>query len=1517
MGLQPFVFAILILLSGLSKVCESKKKATKQSSDSQADSRRPIAVVTDVVPTYSFEYRSPNPKDIRFTSGGIYQAFIEEVKPIGTAIKCDLKMGVYSNDRKIDFIITSGNEQGAFKVETRHVKDFYFMDIISARRLNRESTPLYLLTVVAQDSVSKRTLDITKVNIIIKDSNDNRPIFLQRTYAVTISEDIPMHTSIAKIKAVDADTGSNGLVYYSFREKTNTFAIHPISGVVTVTRKLDSTRDKVQKLTVVARDRGLKSKSTRKCKITIRIQAVNQFSPVIAIKSQRSSVDEGSSGMVYATLEVIDQDSGVNGHIDRLEITSGNVDGCFGIKSPSKDINNFTSTLTIIKPLDHETAPYGYNLTITAFDAGNPSRNGSIDLQVFANDINDNNPEFEKNSYQAKLSELSPPHTPVVKVFATDKDAGSNGQVSYAITRGNDDGKFEINSKTGQIYTSDYLDFEHKQSYDLQIAALDGAPPSSRRLSNIGVFVQVLDANDHSPSFQKHIYEKDLYEDLTAGTRVFSVSAKDKDYGDNGKVRYSIANVEPVPFSIDGKTGDIKALTNLDRDHGLPEYIHLQVRASDFGTPMRRESEAIVKFRIHAINDNLPILKQYKCDIYLDRDAPPGVLLTTVKAIDIDLGESNQQLTYKFTFGNTGNVFRLDQKTGELKTAKTLERAHKEYTLYVKAFDGMQESPDSHPAILKVRVISGREARKLSNHVKTTCIDSPLYAKALDTQTKQSQNKPSPPQSIRPAKIRNRHSPVFRSHDARVYVKEDAPKDTVLMQLVATDQDKSFNGLIVYSIVKGDVDSVFNIDMFSGKLYINRQLDREKTDSYSLNISASDCGKKHKTAYTTLKVLVLDVNDNSPVFSKSKYDAELHEDVTVGQTVAQVKATDKDKATNGEIKYELLNDFDGKFRIDRVSGVISVASRLDYEQKSNYVIQVKAVDGSIEHPKESYTEVHLSLIDINDNAPKVTPSSLNISIPEDLLTEAVVTTILAVDPDSGPGGKVQYSLLEGKNKFKIDQESGVIRLRRKLNHERVSAYNVTVRVSDQGQPSLSTNVHVVVNILNVNENRFAPVFTGGKLLKAPVYENLDAGTIVLYVKATDKEKDSWYLKYAIIDGTGVDKFVIDPDTGAIRTTQKLDHEEADHYWLTVQAKDGEIHPLYTNIPVLIEVFDVNDEAPYFNPLMYYPEVAENRKVGTVVVNVTAIDPDSDGSRLTYKIIKGNDDHAFTIHRRTGVITTLKSLDRERKAEYTLVVMASDGGTPPKNANVTFSIKVTDDNDHAPQFSESQYIVTTVPRKAASKPTQMFDILASDKDIGSNADLTYSIVHGNSQGKMYIDSKAGIIYCASDLTDGETYDLTVNARDGGRPSRSTNVTVTVDVVAGNPKSANPPAFWENSYSADVAENSDVGSFVAAVMADDPDNDQLRFSITAGNVGNKFTIDRLAGFVTVARSLDREVKSSYLLTITVSDGYNPVDTKLDVKVLDINDNAPQPERKQYRAHVREDVKVGTLVTTVKGK
>jgi len=241
--------ALLILFCGSVNVCHGTLKEIPNNNtqtfrsfgDDRGRQGRPNSAVVDVVPTYSLEYRSPNKKDIKFTSGGIYQATIPETTHLGTRVKCDLKMGVYAHEEEneVQFMITKGNEGETFTVSARRVKsakDFVFMDIKTNKRLNRESVRggNYLLTVEAQDPRTLAVLDTTELNVSVTDLNDNRPIFSRSFQHVTIEEDIPLHTSIAQVVATDADTGPNGWLYFFFSEKSSFFAIDPESGVVTV-----------------------------------------------------------------------------------------------------------------------------------------------------------------------------------------------------------------------------------------------------------------------------------------------------------------------------------------------------------------------------------------------------------------------------------------------------------------------------------------------------------------------------------------------------------------------------------------------------------------------------------------------------------------------------------------------------------------------------------------------------------------------------------------------------------------------------------------------------------------------------------------------------------------------------------------------------------------------------------------------------------------------------------------------------------------------------------------------------------------------------------------------------------------------------------------------------------------------------------------------------------------------------------------------------------------------------------
>ena len=1513
---------LLILFMGTVNFCRGVSENDTQTFKSFGDDRgrqgRPISAVVDVVPTYSLEYRSPNKKDIKFTSGGIYQATIPEITPLGTRVKCDLKMGVYAHEEEseVQFIITKGNEGGTFAVSERRIKDFVFMDIKTNKYLNRESAGggNYLLTVVAQNPRTKVVLDSTQLNVSVTDSPDNRPIFSRSSQHVTIDEDIPLHTSIAQVVATDADTGPNGWLYFSFKVKSSFFAIDPVSGVVTVTRTLAGKRRRNHELLVIARDRALppfRPASAKNHNITVTMRPVNRFSPEIKVKSQLEKITEGKTGIRYAVIHVSDQDNANNGEINKVRIASGNEQGNFRIKRSQDALDEFL--IDVVKPLDREKAPNGYNLVLTAFDKGSPPRNGTVSLHVLIEDANDMKPAFNQSKYEATISELAPPHSSVMRVFAEDGDAGENGRVYYTLT-GADSGKFMIDHDTGLITTTGYLDYETKSLLEFEVRSFDAGKP--RQMASVKVSVKIEDANDHDPVFDKPSYHLDVFEDLTPGTKLLSVTANDQDSGKNGQIQYMIINTESVPFAINSETGDITALTTLDRDTGLQEYITLKVRASDFGTPFRRESETYVHIRIKALNDNPPVFEYFRCNIQVAEDAPVGTILATLTAVDIDVAASDP-VTYAIDpVGNTGQTFEIDPRSGLLKTAKSLQGDEQEFSLYVTVTDSIQNS--LNPVTLRIKVVSKQVAAGFSNYVEVRCTYFPEYRKAVDHIKEQGDYKPSQASSDKaPPKPANLNYPKFELHNAVFDVSEDVAIGSTIAKFSAKDEDQGFNGMVLYSIVSGNSHSSFIIDMHNGELRIGSLLDREKIANYTLNISASDCGSPvTKTAFTTVQINVLDVNDNSPIFENDLYEVNLPENITSGQTVVLLKATDLDDEENGKVSYRLINDFGGKFRVDSKSGRLSVASALDYEDRARYDIEVQAFDNSKTSQRMTSTKVSLNLIDMNDNTPSIVPKSFNVSIPEDIPIESVVAAVSAEDPDTGLGGELEFSLVGSPKKFKIDPGSGVIRLRRQVDYEQEDVYNLTVKVSDKGTPALTSYANVIVNILDVNENNIAPVFSSD-LLKGNVYENQPAGTFVMRLRASDA--DSWYIKYAIIDGTGVDKFRIDPETAVITSTQVLRREEGDHYWLHVQAKDGEMYPLHTNVPVLITVLAANDDPAYFNPPVYYPSVTENAKGGESVVTVKAHSPSSDGSSLLYSITRGNEAGKFAIDGKSGLIVTTEPLDREAQDLYELTVMVSDGETPPRTASITFPITVADANDNSPYFLKTSYYAIVKEQSVSSTPVEFFRVAAMDNDIGTNSDLTYRIqlLTNDDAGKLAIDPKTGIISTMHSWQAGDVMDFEVNVTDGGTPQRSVSVFVSLDCEEKNYPSPNPPQFEEKIHKESLEEDADVGKVVLVVSAFDLDGDILTYSISSGNIGNKFQIDSERGEVTLAGRLNHEEVSSYTLTIQATDDYNVGKTTLIINILDVNDNFPQPVMTEYQAHISEDAKPGTLLTKVKGR
>ena len=335
--------------------------------------------------TSSEIHSEDNPEDTLVFTSEIYNATVQENSVGKVYIVASEKMGIFCDDPsyKIRYKIVSGDNENFFKAEAEKVGNFVFLMIrtrtSNVNVLNRERIDRYKLTVraVFRDSDQHRLNDMkatTIVNVKVLDSNDLDPFFNPSTYSVTVPEDTPLHSSVAQVKAEDADEGINGEIYYSLAEETDQFAIHPVSGVISLTRPLQFSEKKIHRLRVNAQDRGVAysygPKRMDTASVTIMVSQVNLHDPEMRIQ-RLPEVIEQSHADIYAIIHISDDDEGRHGEVSSVEIIEGDPDAHFRIRKGS---SHFEYNIEVLKLLDREISPNGYNLTLKATDNGLPAR---------------------------------------------------------------------------------------------------------------------------------------------------------------------------------------------------------------------------------------------------------------------------------------------------------------------------------------------------------------------------------------------------------------------------------------------------------------------------------------------------------------------------------------------------------------------------------------------------------------------------------------------------------------------------------------------------------------------------------------------------------------------------------------------------------------------------------------------------------------------------------------------------------------------------------------------------------------------------------------------------------------------------------------------------------------------------------------------------------------------------------------------------------------------------------------
>ncbi|XP_030683453.1 protocadherin gamma-A5 isoform X23 [Nomascus leucogenys] len=540
----------------------------------------------------------------------------------------------------------------------------------------------------------------------------------------------------------------------------------------------------------------------------------------------------------------------------------------------------------------------------------------------------------------------------------------------------------------------------------------------------------------------------------------------------------------------------------------------------------------------------------------------------------------------------------------------------------------------------------------------------------------------------------NDNFPRFRDDELKVKVNENAATGTRLVLPFARDADVGVNSLRSYQLSS---NLHFSLDVVSGtdgqkypELVLEQPLDREKETVHDLLLTALDGGDPVLSGTTHIRVMVLDANDNAPLFTSSEYSVSVPENIPVGTRLLTLTATDPDEGINGKLTYSFRNEEDKiseTFQLDSNLGEISTLQSLDYEEYRFYLMEVVAQDGGA---LLASAKVVVTVQDVNDNAPEVILTSLTSSLSEDCLPGTVIALFSVHDDDSGENGEIACSIPRNLP-FKLEKTFGnYYRLvtNAALDREEVSSYNITVTATDKGTPPLSTETIISLNVADTNDN--PPTFPHSSY-SVYVLENNPRGASIFSVNALDPDVDqnaqvSYSLAEDTLQGAPLSSYVsINSDTGILYALRSFDYEQLRDLQLWVTASDSGDPPLSSNVSLSLFVLDQNDNAPE----ILYPALPTDGSTGVelaprsaepgyLVTKVVAVDRDSgQNAWLSYRLLKASEPGLFAVGLHSGEVRTARALLDRDALKQSLVVAVQDHGQPPLSATVTLTVAVAD------------------------------------------------------------------------------------------------------------------------------------------------------------------------------------------------------------------------------------------------
>ncbi|XP_036356531.1 cadherin-87A-like isoform X3 [Octopus sinensis] len=1262
-----------------------------------------------------------------------FSVSLDEVDKIGTFIT-NIKAvdGDVSAPRRIHYEISNGSDAYQyFKINPVNgtITNKVPLDREdSSLRFSAINIDLKVREVISESPLvlgdSASTTATTTIQVTLLDINDNRPVF-SSNYTARIPEDILDNTDVPQLWMTVTDADSRLFANYSFQVETfdEVFVTNPKFGegrsIVGLKVKNASYIDyekgpRVYNFQIIAREINTREMNSGSTSVTIFVDDVNDNAPRVNRSPLIENIPENAApGRQIIDIDAVDDDSG-NFGTNGIRYVS-----LKGIGQQLFSLNQITGVVTVsnclspgISPcLDYEVKRQ-YNLTVLIVDnKNNPSNLQKKQVELIINilDENDNAPIFSQSVYYGKILEGNTNMLDDVLVNQV-TDSDTVGRLQFSIKTQDVSGLFAINPDTGKLTAQrpvSLTDARNDAYNDVEVTVTDGVKSALAT-----VRIEIIDKNNHKPTFSQVSYKKCISEQFSGGTSVLKVQATDLDQPGtpNSDITYSIVSGADGFFVIE-PDGVIKTTFRAIFDYETKQEYYLTVMAKDNGLPPLSATTQ-VKICIDDFNDVIPYFIPFTVQVNVKENVAVNTEIIQLNAYDAD-----QSAKVQFSFAEPSNainpngltvtkadfdytnLFRMDPDTGKIFIAKDLNRDRVSLITHtVQAVDTAGVDQTGTGTI----IINILDVNKI------------------------------PPRFTQPW---TPSTPFYR-----VTLNEEQSVGSSVITLNAIDDDGSIEG---YELAETKGYFVAN----KGVVTVNKRIDFEVIEDLSFLAYAWDNVEPKMTATATVLVTIKNINDNNPLFKAPIYSFSIEENSPPGEKVGFVSASDVDKGTYGNVLYS-IEDATKSFGIDTFTGEITVtnSTALDREKVGEIIVQVTAYDspGDPSVRRNSTVPVYITLRDQNDNAPVFDRPSYYQRVEEDVIIGTSIFEISAKDADEGVNAIVTYRKSTGDpgNLFSV-ASNGVISVRQSLQ-KKAGVYNFEVIAYSGVLNSAATVTIEVVKGISSPPAWIVPA-TNNEVIN--VLESQYKGMFVYRVRAESPDTGpKGRIKYMFLASSltsqSTNEFYINPLTGVISALRIFDREEKDSYTLQVIAQDSNVVPQNSERRLIIKIIDVNDNKPKFpvsngQVLPYNFQVKEDSQPVFLIGRVLASDSDLNSS-VYYQILSGNSENIFSLNQITGALSLENPVDRDNISSFSLNIEAMDSLTSydlitPNHIrrlerkwadlNVAhINVEIIDVNDEVPKFSQEEYYGCISTEDGLMR--SILTVKAIDKDISSDS-LEYS------------------------------------------------------------------------------------------------------------------------------------------------------------------------------------------------